>query len=64
MIPIPEPDLQWGEGTLAKVVERPLPTYASPGLSIDRVENETDKFETNTGKLMYKQFNKTTGLLL
>ena len=28
MIPIPEPDLQWGEGALAKVVERPLPTYA------------------------------------
>ena len=65
MIPIPEPDLQWGRGTLVKVAEHPLPTYASPGLSIDRVENETvNKFETNTGKLMYKQFHKTTGLLL
>jgi len=43
---------------------RTLPTYASLELSTDRIENETYKFETNTGKLMYKQFNKTTGLLL
>ena len=66
MIPIPEPDLQWGRGALARVVERPLPTYVSPRLSIEHIENETDnKFETtDTGKLMYKQFNKTTGLLL
>jgi len=65
MIPIPEPDLQCGEGDPSRAVERPLPTSASPELSIERIENETDKrFETNTGKLMYKQFNKTTSLFL
>ena len=65
MIPIPEPDLQGGRGSLARVIERPLPTCASPGLSIERIENETDKkIETNTGKVMYKQFNKTTSLFL
>ena len=59
MIPIPEPDLQWGEGTLAKVVERPLPTHARPGLSntvrnvnVTGYKNETTK--TTTGKLTDK----------
>ena len=67
MIPIPDSDIQLGKGNLASMVEHPLPTYASPGLSKDHVGNKTDnKFEiiANDGKLMYKQFNKTTGLRL